>query len=308
MNKTVLLTGGSGLIGQPLTKALLAKGYTIHHLSRSIKNETGEVKTFQWNIKEGLIDPACIQGVTSIIHLAGEGIGARPWTNRQKREIVESRTESIRLIYKLLRANPNHLVRAVISASGVGFYGNRGDELLTEDSFHGFDFLAHTCVEWEEVVDEIKDLVPRIVKLRTGVVLAEKGGALEQMDKPIKLGLGAALGSGKQWMPWIHINDIVDLYVNVLENDQTNGVYNAASPDVRTNEEFTKAIAKVLNKNLFLPDVPSFGLRIILGEMCALVLNSTKTSSERILKTGFKFTFEKLEDALKDIYARKTTG
>lgn len=308
MTKVVLITGASGLIGRPLTKALLAKGYTIHHLSRSVKNEIQGVKTFQWNIKEGQIDPACLQGVTSIIHLAGEGIGARPWTNRQKREIVESRTESIRLIYKVLREMPDHAVREVVSASGVGFYGNRGDELLREESFPGFDFLAHTCVEWEDVVDEIKDIVPRIVKLRTGVVLAEKGGALEQMDKTIKLGLGAPLGSGKQWMPWIHIDDIVELYVSLLESEQTKGVYNAASPDIKTNEEFTKTIAKVLDKPLFLPAVPSFALRVILGEMCALVLNSTKTSSEKILKTGFSFTFEKLEDALKDIYARKTKG
>ncbi|WP_207534963.1 TIGR01777 family oxidoreductase [Desertivirga arenae] len=308
MNKTVLITGGTGLIGMPLTKALLAKGYSVHHLSRSKSSGIEGVKTFEWNIQEDRIDPACLENVGAIIHLAGEGIGSRPWTNRQKKEIIESRTKSIKLIYGLMREMTDHRVEAVISASGVGYYGNRADEILTEDSFPGGDFLAHTCVEWEEVVDEAEELGPRIVKLRTGIVLSEKGGALAKMDAPIKAGLGAPLGSGKQWMPWIHLDDIVALYLHALENEQLEGTYNASSPDIKTNEDFTKSIAKVLNKPLFLPAVPPFALRLLLGEMCALVLNSTRTSSDKIQGTGFNFIFEKLEDALKTIYERKTAG
>jgi len=308
MNKTVLITGGNGLIGKPLTAALLNKGYRVHHLSRNKTSRIAGVKSFEWDINARTIDPACIEGIESIIHLAGEGIAARPWTSKQKKELIESRTESIRLIYKLIRQHPQSSVKNIISASGVGIYGNQSDELLAESSPAGSDFLSKCCVEWEKAVDEISDLGLRIVKLRTGVVFSPDGGALAQMDKPIKAGLGALLGNGKQWMPWIHIQDIVDLYCFALENTSLEGAFNAAAPDPVTNQTATEIIAKVLDKKIRLPHVPAFVLRIILGEMRAIVLNSTKTSQEKILSAGFGFTFESLEDALTDIYARKTAG
>jgi uncharacterized protein len=306
MIKTVLITGGTGLIGKPLTQALLQKGYSVHHLSRSVSSKIHGVKNFRWNLSKGEIDPACIDGVDSIIHLAGEGIAARPWTSAQKKELIESRTESIRLLYKLIKNSTQHQVREVISASGIGIYGNRGDELLSENSAPGDDFLSRCCIEWEKAVDEIATENIRIVKLRTGVVLSAQGGALAQMDKPIKAGVGAILGSGKQWMPWIHIQDIVSLYIHVLENPGIQGAFNTATASPHTNKEFTETLAKVLDKKIWLPAVPAFALRIILGEMRAIVLNSTKTSAEKILTTGFNFTFESLEDALTDIYAQKT--
>jgi len=308
MNKTVLITGGSGLIGKPLTKALLEKGYGVHHLSRSKNSKIEGVKNFQWDIHSGKIDPGCIENVESVIHLSGEGIASKPWTQKQKKELINSRVKSIQLIYKLIRETPQAAVKEVISASGVGFYGDRADELLTETSIPGTDFLAHICIEWENAVDEIANQSIRLVKLRTGVVLSPEGGALAKMDKPIKTGFGAVLGSGKQWMPWIHIDDMVALYLYALENKSINGTFNAASPQPETNQAFTTCLAKVLGKRILLPAVPPLILRIILGEMCAVVLNSTKTSAEKIIDTGFKFTFTDLESALTNIYGQTTTS
>lgn len=307
MIKTVLITGGTGLIGIPLTQALLKKGYIVHHLSRNPLSQIEGVRTFAWDLRKGEIDPACIENVDSIIHLAGEGIAARPWTSAQKKELIESRTESIRLIYKLIHNRPQHTIKEVISASGIGIYGDRGDELLSENSAPGNDFLSHCCMEWEKAVDEIASENIRIVKLRTGIVLSPDGGALAQMDKPVKAGFGAVLGSGKQWMPWIHIQDMVSLYIYALENANLHGAFNSATASHHTNKDFTETLADVLDKKLWLPAVPPIALRIILGEMRAIVLNSTKTSVEKILTTGFNFTFESLDDALTDIYAQKAS-
>lgn len=302
MEKTVLITGGSGLIGRALTDNLLAKSYRVYHLSRSNSRTTNKVKTFHWDVSKRQIEESCIDGVQHIIHLAGEGIASKVWTNKRKQEIIASRTESIRLLYDLL-SRRGHIVRSVISASGVGYYGNRGNELLTEESTAGKGFLANSCIEWEKAVDEGKQQQLRVVKLRTGVVLSREGGALPSMAKPIKLGLGAPLGSGRQWMPWIHIRDIVEMYSFALENEALEGVFNAAAPQPVTNADLTKTIARVLEKPVLLPSVPALVLRVIMGEMSSVVLNSTRTSSKKIKDEGFTFKFPELTSALRDIYA-----
>ncbi|WP_256008986.1 TIGR01777 family oxidoreductase [Desertivirga xinjiangensis] len=300
MKKTILITGGSGLIGKSLTELLLQSGYEVFHLSRNHRAIPG-VKVFRWAPEENEIDTACIQGVQAIVHLAGENIGARPWTNDRKKKIIESRTQSIRLIYNLLEKHPEHQVQSVISASAVGIYGDRGDEILTETSSPGSDFLAITCKEWERAVDEAKGL--RVVKLRTGVVLSNAASALQKMDKPVKLGMGSSLGSGKQWMPWIHLDDITALYLFALENETLTGAFNAATSNPLTNIDLTRAIASHLNKSLWAPAVPAFILRVILGHMSAIVLNSTKTSNGKIKEAGFRFKFDTIDQALKNIYA-----
>lgn len=301
--KTILITGGSGLIGKSLTDLLLNKGYIVHHLSRESKAPTKNIKVYKWDLQQKIIDPACIQGVDAIIHLAGEGIAASPWTKKQKKKIIDSRTESIRLLFRLLEQNPAHQVKTIISASGVGYYGNRGDNLLEESSNPGSDFLAQTCIIWENAVEEAKKFGFRIVKLRTGVVLSSHGGALKQIEKPIKMGIGSPLGSGKQWMSWIHIDDLARMYLFAIENENISGAYNAASPFPVTNSEITNQIAHALNKSLWAPAVPAFALSLLMGEMCAVVLNSTKTSANKIINAGFRFNFEKIDDALKNIYA-----
>lgn len=297
--KSVLITGGSGLIGRHLTQLLLDKGYRVSHLSRS-PGKDSRVDNFLWDVNKGTIDDRCLDGVDTIIHLAGAGIADKRWTDARKKEIVESRTESIRLIYHLMRRRP-HQVKEVISASGISIYGDRGDELLTEASSPVHDFLGDCCIQWEAAVDEGKMLGLCTVKFRTGVVLAE-GGALAKMAKPVQLYVGAPLGSGKQWVPWIHLHDVIEMYRYAIENPQLEGVFNMVSPQPVTNSQLTKAIAVQLRRPLWLPNVPAFLMRVLLGEMSAVVLSSVRTSAQKILDTGFQFKYPDVAVALKEIY------
>jgi uncharacterized protein (TIGR01777 family) len=299
-NKHILITGGSGLIGKALTKELLKKGYGVSHLSREPVNNP-QVTTFLWDIGKSEVDKHCIDGVDMVIHLAGAGIADKRWTDNRKKEIINSRTKSIGLIYQLIK-NKSNKVSAVISASATGYYGNRGDELLTEESQPGNGFLSECCIEWEKAVDEGLSLGLRILKFRTGVVLDEEGGALPQMSMPVKLGLGSPYGSGKQWISWIHWQDVVDLYLYGIENTNLSGVYNMAAPQPITNKQLMQAIAKQLHMPLWLPNVPAFIFKLLLGEMSLVVLSSTKASSQKIENDGFPFKYPELAEALKAIY------
>lgn len=301
MSKHILLTGGTGLIGRKLTDLLLNKGYQVNHLSREPGNNP-EVSTFVWDINKGLIDEQCINGVDTIIHLAGANVSDGRWTDKRKKEIIESRTKSIGLIYKLLKSKPQHTIKTIISASGTGYYGDRADTLLTENSAPGTDFLANVCLQWEHAVDAGKSLGLRLVKFRTGVVLDAKGGALPVMAKPVKFGFGAAIGNGKQWTPWIHIDDVTAMYMYAVENEDINGDYNMVAPHPVTNQQLNAAIAKELHRPLWLPKVPGFALELALGEMSSMVLGSQKASAQKIEDAGFKFKYPTLIWALKDIY------
>ncbi|HYK77760.1 MAG TPA: TIGR01777 family oxidoreductase [Daejeonella sp.] len=301
--RTILITGGSGLIGKRLTRLLLKKGYAVNHLSHNTQwHPNPRYMVYKWNVPLGQIDEKCLENVDAIIHLAGESIAGKRWTPRRKEQIIKSRTDSTRLLYKLIRETNNQQVKTFISASAMGFYGNRENELLTEESLPGNSFLSRTCLEWEKAVDEGIGLGLRIVKLRTGLVLAEEGGALPEIASPIKHGFGSVLGNGRQWVSWIHIRDVIRMYNFALENENMRGAYNMAAPYAVRNSELTKTIAKVLNKKLWLPPVPAFGLKLILGEMSNLLLDSTHLSSEKIQKAGFKFEFPTLNAALKEIY------
>lgn len=302
--KTVLITGGTGLIGKHLCTELLDKGYQIHLLSRKAKpNTDSRIKSFVWDVEGRYIDEQCLEGVDTIIHLAGEGIVDKRWTAKRKKEIIESRTESIRLIYQLIKNKPDTTVKSVISAAAIGFYADRGEELLTEDSPAGKGFLAESCIAWEQAIDEGQNLGLRIVKFRTGIVLDTAGGALAEIARPVKFGLGAALGSGKQWVSWIHWKDVVNMYVFALENSSLAGTFNMVGPHPVTNLTLTQAIAKQLKKPLWLPAVPAFALKLAMGEMSAAVLGSTKADAGKIKQAGFTFEFPDLADALKDLYA-----
>jgi len=299
-NKHILITGGSGLIGKALTAALLELGYNVSHLSRKPGNDP-QVKTYLWNIGKNEIDEHCIDEVDTVLHLAGAGIADKKWTAKRKKEIIESRTKSIELIYRVIKSRPNK-VSAVISASATGYYSDRGDELLTEDSPPNSDFMAKCCIAWEQAVDEGKALSLRIVKLRTGVVLDKKGGALKLMAMPVKFGVGAPLGKGKQWIPWIHWQDVVDLYLYSIENIHLSGVYNMVAPNPVTNKQLMKAIAKQLFRPLWPVKVPSFVFKLLLGEMSVIILGSTRVSARKIENEGFVFKYPELTGALKEIY------
>ncbi|HTD98726.1 MAG TPA: TIGR01777 family oxidoreductase [Mucilaginibacter sp.] len=299
-NKNILITGGSGLIGKALTDELIRRGYKVSHMSRKPVNKP-EVKTYLWDIAKNKIDEHCIDGVDIVLHLAGAGIADRRWTAKRKKELIESRTKSIALIYGLIKNRPNK-ISSVISASATGYYGNRGDELLTEESTPGDNFLAECCIEWEKAVDEGKTLSLRVLKFRTGVVLDKKGGALPQMALPVKFGVGTPFGKGKQWIPWIHWQDVVDMYLYGIEHINLSGVYNMAAPNPVTNKKFTRAIAKQLFRPVWPLRVPSIVFKLLMGEMSIVVLGSTRASAQKIEHDGFVFTYPELAGALKSIY------
>lgn len=286
-------------MGTALTELLLQKGYHVSHLGRS--PSSNKVKCYRWSITQKYIDPQAIEGVDAIIHLAGASVAEKRWTHSRKREILESRTKSTELIYQTLQSQSNQ-VKVVISATAVGYYGlSKSDDWYDETNGYGNDFLATVCKEWEASADPIETLSKRLVKIRVGVVLSNKGGALTQMATPVSWCVGAALGSGKQWVSWIHIDDMCQIFLQALEKETMTGVYNGVAPNPVTNRDLNKAIAKALHRPLFLPPVPEFALKIILGEMSQIVVTGARVSCSKIKSAGVEFKFPIVEDALKNL-------
>ncbi|MBF8961805.1 TIGR01777 family protein [Pontibacter sp. FD36] len=298
----ILITGGSGLIGSRLSEMLIDQGYEVAHLSRD-PDKFSHYKTFRWDIEKSSIDENAITYADYIIHLAGAGLAEEKWTKERKREILRSRVDSTQLLLDSLRQNEHH-VKGFISSSAIGIYGNSGDQLMSEESSYGDDFMAEVCKAWEAAVWQIKDLGIRTVILRTGIALSDKGGALPQMARPVKLMAGAPLGSGKQYMSWIHIDDLCRLYIRAIEDTQFTGVYNAVAPHPVTNQEFTEALAEAMHKPLVLPKVPSFALNLMLGEMSDVVLSGQRVSANKVLQTGFTFEYNYLDEALESFYKK----
>lgn len=298
----ILITGATGLIGSELVKLLVAKKHSVHYLTTSkskIENKPN-YQGFYWNPEQGKIDENCLYQVDVIVHLAGASISKR-WSNSYKQEIIESRILGAELLYNLVRKNPSQ-VKQFISASGTSIYPESiikvydETEKQTEDSF-----LSYVVQKWEESANRFQVLGLKVCKIRTGVVLSKQGGALPEMAKPIKMGFGAAFGSGKQMQSWIHLDDLVALYCFVIEN-QLEGVYNGVTSNPVSNSELTKAIAKALKKPLWLPNIPEFVMKVILGEMSYLLFSSKNLSSDKIQKLGFNFKFPKVQEALHAIY------
>lgn len=298
--KTVLITGGSGLIGQRLTEMLLGKGYNVTHLGRraGIKDR---VKAYAWDIEKGEIDPGAVQTADHIVHLAGANIGEGRWTNKRKRKIISSRTDSAKLIYQHIRKSGKK-IDSFISGSAVGYYGAiTSEKIFTEQDPAASDFLGEICRLWEEAAGPIAALKIRTVKLRMGVVLSASGGALKKMSGPVKSYIGSPLGTGKQYVPWIHIDDVCGIIIRAIEDESLSGVYNTCAPQHATNAEMTHAIAHALNKPLILPAVPSFVLKMMFGEMSRMILNGSRVSCEKLLKQGYTFRFPGLQDAVNDL-------
>ncbi len=299
----ILITGATGLIGKELTQLLLANNHTVHYLttSKTKIEEQSNYIGFYWNPQEGKIDENCLYGVDVIVHLAGANIANR-WTNAYKQEIIESRTLSGELLFNLVKKYPNQ-VKQIISASGTAIYPESLSTIYDETTTETEDsFLSHVVKKWEEAADRFQVLGLKVCKLRTGIVLSNKGGALPEMVKPIKFGFGAGMGSGKQMQSWIHITDLVSLYYLAIEK-QLEGVYNAVTPNPISNQQLTKVIAKTLKKPLFLPNIPKFIMQLILGEMSYLLFSGKNLSAEKVIKTGFRFQFPKIEQAIADLYA-----
>lgn len=300
MKKNVLISGGSGFIGKNLTNVLISNGFTVSILSRSAKQNTVDIKYYKWDINTHFIEEEAVIKADYILHLAGENIAEKPWTAKRKEEIVHSREQSIQLIYDVLKKN-NKKLDAFVSASGVGIYGAiNGEEICTENTRAENDFLGSTCQKWEAAADTISTLGIRVVKIRTGLVLGKDDGFLKKLIPIFKLKLGSALGSGKQYMPWIHVNDLCAIYLAAIQNAEMTGAYNAAILDNTTNTVFSKTLAKVYGYSIWLPNVPAFLIKIALGEMAQIILKGIRVSPQKIVNTGFKFQFTNLEEALKD--------
>ena len=298
--KNVLISGGTGLIGKELSKALQQQGFNVAHLSRS-KAGVDDVKTYLWDIEKKFIEPEAFDNVNVIIHLAGSGIADARWTKSRKKEILNSRVDSCNLLFDYVKKK-NIKLDAFISASGTGYYGAiTTTHVFTENDPPANDFLGQTCVLWEKAADNFLSLNTRVVKIRTGIVLSKRGGALEKMAAPVKCYLGASLGTGKQFMPWIHISDLVNIYLKAVNDTAMHGAYNAVAPESTTNDNFNKKIAECLKKPLLLPPVPALIMKIALGEMAKLVLEGSAVSSEKIQNSGFVFQFANLKESLKDL-------
>lgn len=297
----ILITGATGLIGTELVTLLLHNGIEIHYLTTSKKKIVKENKYhgFYWNPAQGTIDENCFLGVDAIIHLAGASIAKR-WTNSYKQEIIESRILSTNTLFKALKENP-HQVKQIVSSSAVGIYPDSFSEIYTEDSTaNSEDFLGNVVTKWEETVNKFQVLHIKVCKLRTGIVFAKNGGALQEMIKPIQLGLGANFGNGKQMQSWIHIHDLASMFLFAVENSWE-GVFNAVAPNPISNRELTKALAQKLQKPLFMPNIPRFFMKIILGEMHQLLFTNKNISAQKAIKAGFNFQFSTLDKALHNI-------
>jgi uncharacterized protein (TIGR01777 family) len=297
----VLVTGATGLIGTELVSLLLQNGISVNYLTTSKNKIVNELNYngFYWSPEKGIIDENCLIGVDSIINLAGANISKR-WTNSYKQEIIESRLLSSALLFKAIKNNPNQ-VKQIVSASGTSIYPNSDKVIYDENSTQvNNSFLGNVVVKWEESVDKFASLGLKVCKLRTGIVLSTKGGALVEMLKTIKIGLGSSFGSGKQIQTWIHIHDIASLYYFAIKNN-LDGVYNAVSPNPVSNEELAFTIAKVLKKQLFMPSIPKFIMKLILGEMHELLFENRNLSAKKIIDKGFVFKYKTIDEALKNI-------
>lgn len=297
----ILITGATGLIGKKMVTLLKKDNHIIHYLSTSkakIEHESN-YKGFYWNPSKGEIDLAAFEDVSVIIHLAGASV-SKKWTKAYKNEIIQSRVQTANLLLNTLKAHPNK-VKQFVAASAIGIYPDDLTAIYHEDDSKIDDsFLGEVTQLWEESTNLFKSLPLLVTTIRIGVVLAKESGALVEMTKPIKLGFGAALASGKQYVSWIHIDDLVAIFKYVIDNN-LEGIYNAVSPYPTTNEELTKAIAKTIHKPLFLPNVPKFMLRLLLGEMHKIVTSSQHVSSRKILDSGFQFQYASLSKSLQNL-------
>jgi uncharacterized protein (TIGR01777 family) len=298
MSKTILLAGGTGLIGARLQVLLRKNGYTVRLLTRTPKNE-GE---YAWDPVKNKIDDAAVQGVDAVINLAGAGIADGRWTPERKRLLIDSRVESARVLRDALQRN-GIAPEVYISASAQGLYGDTGEELVYEDHAPGKSgFMPECCIAWENAAETVAALGIRTVMLRIGIVLAREGGALAEIIKPLRLGAGGYFADGKAWWSWIHRDDLCEMFLWALENPQAEGAYNAVAPHPVRNIELVKVTAKAMKQPAIFAPAPAFALKLALGEMAVVILNSNRLSAEKIIAAGFHFRYPHLEDALEEIF------
>lgn len=299
MKKNVLITGGTGFVGRSLTKLLLSKGFSVSILSRTKRTKAKDVFYYTWDVKKQTIEEQAILNADYIVHLAGENIAGERWTAKRKRAIVDSRELSIKLLHTVLQEN-NKKLDGFISASAIGIYGAlNGEEVCSENTPPANDFLGRTCQIWEAAADTIGALGIRTVKIRTGLVLGKNDGFLKKLKPIFKYRLGSALGSGKQYMPWVYIDDLCASFYAAINNESMQGPYNVALKDDTTNALFSKVFAAVYGYKIWLPNVPAFLIKLGMGEMSKIVLTGRRVTSDKLLATGFSFEVNDIEEALR---------
>ncbi|MCP4460030.1 MAG: TIGR01777 family protein [Cytophagales bacterium] len=297
MPSKILITGGTGMVGSRLTQRLIEKKDKVSILTTSAvrAEETG---AFYWNLKDQYIDYRAFEDVDYIIHLAGAGVADERWTKERKKIIYDSRVANTRLLFE---RSKGYGIKGIIAASAVGYYGmDAGDQWVDEKTSHGNDFLSDVVVDWERAIDSFGEIMEQVVKLRIGVVLDPVGGALPKISKPIRLGVGSPLGNGQQWLSWIHSEDLAKMILFALDSNLS-GTYNAVAPNPITNADFTKAVAKELNRSLWLPNAPAFILKMVFGELAQVVLGGNRVKSNKIKKKGFSFDYPQLDAALMEL-------
>jgi uncharacterized protein len=304
--KTILITGGTGLVGTALSKFLSGKGYHIIILTRDASGKSNPEKNIDyatWNIEKQEIDIASLQKADYIIHLAGAGVFEKRWTDSYKKEIVDSRTKSSQFIFSCLKKYPNN-VKAVVSASAIGWYGEDKEQHPTfiETDLADPSFLGDTCKRWEESISTVESLNKRLVKFRIGIILSNDGGAFIEFKRSLQFGVAAILGDGRQIISWIHIEDLCRLFLYAIEDEDLTGVFNAVAPNPITNSSFMLQLAKLVRGRFFIPVyIPSFLLKLLMGEKSIEVLKSTHVSCNKIKQTGFTFLFPTAESAIRNL-------
>lgn len=293
--KSVLITGASGLIGRSLSKKLNSKGYEVRILSRTQKENQ-----YVWNPSEGKMDEKAFENLDFIIHLAGAPISKR-WTNSYKKELYDSRVKTAQLLFDTAK-NSGSSVKKIITASGANYYGTKTTEnIFKETDSHAPDFLGKLCYDLESTVQQFETIGTKVCAVRTSAVLSPEGGMLKELLPLAKNYMISPLGNGKQIVPWIHIDDMVNLYIHLLEKEELQGAYNAAASQIVNNKEFTYSLAKSIDKKVILPSVPGFVLKTVLGEMSSILLEGSAISNSKIKTTGFQFQFDELEGVLKNL-------
>lgn len=301
--KTILITGGTGLLGSRMSDLLAQKGYQVRHLSRN-QNLRAPYPAYQWDINAQTLDPRALEGVHGVIHLAGAGIADKRWTPERKRIIKESRTHSTQLLARAIQEHPD-TPQVVVSCSAIGYYGSQADRKLIETAPSGKDFMSEVCIAWEHAAAPIRDQGIRTPIVRVGVVMSTQGGALEKINMTYGFRLGAYFSNGHQYLSWIHIDDLCNIFIQALENERMTEVYNATAPSPVTNKVLAKALSKARNQHTLIMPVPAPALRLAMGEMADVVLNSTRALPQALEDLGFNYQFPHLIHALEDLLHRK---
>jgi uncharacterized protein (TIGR01777 family) len=299
--KTILITGASGLIGQRLTEILLEKGFIVRHLSR--KKGDGMIPTFIWNTEKKEIDKAAFENADAIIHLSGTNIYEKRWSVTVKKNIYNSRINGTKFLIQSLKENPNQ-VKTIVSASGIGYYGNRKNEIVTEETESANSFLGNVCRDWENEVRKAETINIRAVQLRTGIVLAKNSGAMKELELPLKFFIRPIFLPGSQHWSWIHLDDVCNLYIHAIENKNMNGAYNAVAPQSVSYSEFIKTLARVMRIKTLPAPATKWMLKIISGEFAEALFEDCNCSAKKVLDSGFQFQFPELENAVKNLLSK----